>query len=350
MSKLKIAAINSSDDTHLLDHIAPLSNILDIPLFVQNENNYLLVKKYYPKIKSFLNEELRIDYLAKNFDYLIENKFWLYDQKELFKTFNKNIKLFFAPHGNSDKGYINKNLINFYKNQDTVFLYGNHMIDFLKKNKIFQTLKSYAISSNYRLSYYLKNKTFYDQIVEKEIFYKLNKKNKTILYAPTWKDSENSTSFFQIFKNLTKNSLKNYNLIIKPHPLLEKKQTVLFYKNYQSHFLKNIIFLENYPLIFPLLNKIDIYLGDFSSIGYDFLYFQKPMFFLDIHENNNKINSYNLYKCVISIPKKYWNNIYLFIDENLSANFQITQKKMFDYAFGKILKTSNIKKNLMKIF
>src|SRR3972149_409701 len=106
----KIAAINSKDDFHLLDHVAPLAKILNIPLIIQDPNNLLLTKKYYPDVKTILNEEMSIDYLAKNFDYLIENKFWLKDQKELFKYFNKNIKLFFAPHGNSDKGHINKHL------------------------------------------------------------------------------------------------------------------------------------------------------------------------------------------------------------------------------------------------
>jgi hypothetical protein len=349
MSK-KIAAINSNDDFHLLDHIAPLAQILNIPLIIQNKDNLILTKKYYPKVNTILNEEMRIDYLAKNFDFLIENKFWLEDQKEIFKYFNKNIKLFFAPHGNSDKGHINKNLMTFYKKQDGVFLYGNHMIEFLKHQKVFNDLNSFAISSNYRLSFYLNNKKFYDDLIEKDIFSKLNKNNKTIFYAPTWKDSENSTSFFLVFEKLIKNFSKNFNLIIKPHPLLEKREVVLFYQTLKKDFCENIIFLDNYPLIYPILNRVDIYLGDFSSIGYDFLYFQKPMFFLDIHEKKINKRAYNLYKCGICIDKKNWDNIFSFIEKNISDSFKKIQREMFEYAFGKILKISEIKNNLLKIF
>src|SRR5438105_1920604 len=43
----------------------------------------------------------------------------------------------------------------------------------------------------------------------------------------------------------------------------------------------NLLFITDFPLIYPLLAKTDIYLGDVSSIGYDFLFFQKPMFFFN---------------------------------------------------------------------
>ncbi len=41
---------------------------------------------------------------------------------------------------------------------------------------------------------------------------------------------------------------------------------------------KNVVLIEDFPLVYPLLAATDIYLGDVSSIGYDFLMFNRPMF------------------------------------------------------------------------
>ena len=46
----------------------------------------------------------------------------------------------------------------------------------------------------------------------------------------------------------------------------------------------HVYFLKDFPLIYPLLKQIDLYLGDYSSIGYDFLYFDRPLFFLETPE------------------------------------------------------------------
>ncbi|NGX32580.1 MAG: hypothetical protein K1060chlam4_00629, partial [Candidatus Anoxychlamydiales bacterium] len=215
----KIAAVNFSTSFHLLDHIAPLAYILDIPLFVDDEKSFDLLKTLYPQVNSHLNENLSLQLLAKNFDTLISCKWWFTEDKFFLKNFyNKDINLIFCPHGNSDKGHINKANMLAYAMQDMVFLYGDHMKDLLKKLDVYKKLKKHVTIGNFRLEYYKKLKKFYDDIAEKKIFSKLKKNKKTILYAPTWKDLENSTSFFQILKKLTQNVSKDFNLIIKPHP------------------------------------------------------------------------------------------------------------------------------------
>jgi len=345
----KIAAVYYDSVNAHLDHIIPLSFLLNIPIYFEDEKLYKLAKKFYPQTNIILKQPLTYSFLAENYDILISCDNWLAEDKFSFTSLNKkNIKLVFCPHGNSDKGYIMKAKMQAYALQDMVLLYGNHMINFLKKLNVFDHLKQYATVGNFRLSFYKKFKKFYDDLTNKIVFSKFFKKNKTILYAPTWKDQENSSSFFDIFKKLIKKVPPHYNLIIKPHPNLEKKNPVKFYQLYEEKFPNNILFLEDFPLIYPLLNNCDIYLGDFSSIGYDFLYFCKPMFFLDHLQRNSFNKSLFLYKCGKAIDKKYWNNIFPYIESNLNNNFKKTQKKIYDYTFGKEKTLLKIKNKILK--
>ena len=345
----KVACYNLKDK-QLLDHIAPLAYILDAPLFIEQERNYQITKKYYPYTKTLLVNPKDFYSIAKNYTSLIECKFWALD--EIQKMFlNEKLKLFYCPHGNSDKGYIKKEIMELHATQDGCLLYGNHMIDLLKKQNLFNELKSYAIVGNFRLAYYLKFKSFYDDLVKKEILTKFkNPKNKIVLYAPTWKDAEDSTSFFDVYANIKKTLPDNLNLIVKLHPLLEERNPKEFYKVYEDKQRSNVIHLNDFPLIYPILNITDIYLGDFSSVGYDFLSQQKPMFFLDSFQRNFKKDpSLLLHSCGEQIPKKHWINVFDYIKKHESKNFAKIQKKTYEYAFGKFLKIFEIKKNIFEI-
>ncbi|OGN62090.1 MAG: hypothetical protein A3F40_01200 [Chlamydiae bacterium RIFCSPHIGHO2_12_FULL_27_8] len=333
------ACINFKD-THLLDHIAPLAYILETELFLEDEKNFNLTKEFYPEVKSIYNFPIDISVLSKKYDNFIECKFWINTQ--IYKTFfNEKLQFIFSPHGNSDKGLISKNLLKAYQTQDAVFIYGNHMIDLLKKLNVFKNLKKFAVIGNYRLSYYLFFKKFYDQKVENEVFKNLDPKKKTIIYAPTWKDLENSTTFFQDYINIVDSLKKNFNLIIKLHPLLEERNPVEFYKIFNTKNIRNIVQLIDYPLVYPLLNKCDIYLGDFSSVGYDFLYFNRPMFFLKKDKNSF------LQNCGHVIEN--FKNLSSFINEKCLEDFSKIRTSTFRYTFGDLLSLDEIKNRILKI-
>lgn len=344
---MKIAALNTDEEITTLDHIAPLAHILSVPLYTQHENNYKYLKHYYPMTQSILLKKFKTSYFAKKFDALIACRYWNQSLKVIFENVcDKKIKLIFCPHGNSDKGHIENSIFTTYIKQDAVLVYGKHMIDNLKKYISLSNLK-YAKIGNFRLLFYKKNKSFYDEVVKKEIFSKLNKNNKTILYAPTWQDLENSSSIDIILENLKNPINLNYNIIIKPHPSKldnTKKMLKDFIKNNS-----NVLILDDFPLIYPLLNQCDIYLGDFSSIGYDFLYFQKPMFFLDIYQRKKSHPSLFLHNCGIQILKKDWENIFTFIKNHENKCYKKKQIKMYEYAFGKKIPVLEIRKNIAKI-
>lgn len=351
MLKINGAALITESHPHLIDHLAPLCEVLNIPLIVSQDDLFDLAIKYYPTITSqFIeNKDLSFQFLSNNFDILFASTFWTPYYKNLLETLSqKKMILAFSPHGNSDKGNI-ENLLTPYVTQDLVLLYGDQMVDQLKKQNIFNNLKKHTLIGNLRLAFYQKHKQFFDKSAQ-TVLSTLNPKNRTILYAPTWNDAEDSSSFSLLTKHLINNLPSDYNLIIKPHPLLKRRSALDFYKFCYEK--PNVLLLDDIPFVYPILQSTDIYIGDFSSVGYDFLFFQRPMFFIDKKNREKHHPSLFLHSCGISIHPNDLSSIYSLID-NLSKNwdesFKDKQAKVYNYAFGKDLSLNEIKKNILSL-
>lgn len=225
-----------------------------------------------------IHSPIQLDFFAKNFDELYECKFWLPHLKTLFKNvYQKEMQLVFCAHGQSDKGYGNP-LLHPYSSQDRCLIYGSLLKEMLDDLNIQANCQ---FTGNYRLEFYLKHKKFYDTLITKEVLNRFPKQQFTLLYAPTWKDADGSSSFFRSISALCNHLPDHLNLIVKVHPLLEQRDPAQYYR--LSHLIEqkpNRILVDSFPPIYPLLAHVDAYLGDYSSVGYDYLFFQKPMFFL----------------------------------------------------------------------
>jgi hypothetical protein len=280
----------------------------------------------------------------------------LFDEIFFFiqKLSQKHIYTIWCPHGNSDKG--NKILyMEALKKEEVVLVYGKQMIDFLKRKLVFDQLKGYAITGNFRHQFYLEHRSFYDAIAGKEIAGRLPKAKNTFLYAPTWRDYENSSSFFDAATPIIEQLPEDHNLIIKLHPnlhLQEEFQIDELIGKYQER--QNLLFLMDFPPIYPLLNLVDVYIGDMSSIGYDFLIFDRPMFFL----NQNKRNAQNdpgpyLFRCGIEIEPDHYPDIYKIIDRYFHyelRNFSEVRQEVYAYAFGHSKLFIDIKKEILGLY
>lgn len=352
----KYAALQFGFDSHLLDHICPLAELLKMPLYVTEERNEELVKSYYPNVGVFYKPYDDLSWTV-NYDILFKSSFWMANPIDLLlnsskKNSKKKMHFGFCPHGNSDKGY-KKPILAPITKQDIVLIYGEHMVQRLKTQKLWDQIRNPIFIGNYRLAFYRKYQNFYDNLVEKEIFSRLNPKNSNLLYAPTWDDSEESTSFFKFGKDLFKSLTSNYNLIVKLHPLLEEKEPALFYHIIsQAESFPNIRILTDFPLIYPLLSRCDIYLGDFSSIGYDFLVFDRPLFFLDPHEKIlQKDYSRYLHQCGMCIPTNDISQAYSYIEKKLikcTQKYKEKRMRTLKYAFGEEKSFEEIQKNLQQ--
>lgn len=266
----KCAAISTGPLTHL-DHLAPLCYLLNAPLIVTDSKHYELGKKFYPMVdlQYIAFEDLSLEYLAKAFDQIIGcGKFWAMELKPLLEMlYNKKMRFIFSPHGNSDK----ESFLDQVADQDIDLVYGPQMA---------RMRKGHAVEmGNIRRWFYEEHKIFFDAITSSGVFHRCDPNKKTILYAPTWETKATTSSFFHSVGPLIEELGKEYNLLIKLHPLLEENNPALFYK-LLGKYEEEAHFVLDFPLIYPLLEKSSIYIGDFSSIGYDFLYYNRPMFFI----------------------------------------------------------------------
>ncbi len=345
-------------DEHHLDHLGPLCSFMGIPLIVTEDKLCDLAKRYYPGLEVILFDYLAIsEYLVSHFDIIFYSM-----PRDIFdevfflpqKLMQKRIRAIWCPHGNSDKGesifYMEA-----LKKEEAALLYGRQMVETFKRKGVFDQLKGHVITGNYRYQYYLQHKEFYDQIAEREIMRKLPKAQKTLLYAPTWQDYEKSTSFFDATKPLIETLPSEYNLIIKLHPNLTLQQDFLIedlIAAYQSK--QNVLFLKEFPPIYALLNLADLYIGDMSSVGYDFLSFDKPLFFLNqtVRDSKNDAGLY-LFRCGIEIKPEQYADIHTVIANYFQfelRNFSEVRKEVYAYAFGHPKPLEALKKEIVHLY
>jgi hypothetical protein len=310
----KPVALISGPFFHHLDHLAPLCHFIDCPLLVDDKSTYLLGKKYYPEVDIRL-VSLSLKELSSSYNLIILSTKHAKDElSKIYKSMNINFMRFcFCPHGQSDKGLFDSNALS-ESGQDLVLFYGE------RQKNIIEAKENYFIVGNFRLAYYEKFKAFYDKLMD-EILSPLPKQN-TILYSPTWNDQETATTFFQFWKELIFLLPDNYNLIVKLHPLLEKHHPAHTYEALSYNQTKpNILTIFEMPLIYPLLNRTDIYLGDYSAIGYDFLYFNRPLFFL----GEKKVPLYDCGIQISSVPEFY--------EKIETTQTHLSKKRMDEYAY-----------------
>ncbi len=314
------------------------SDILQIPLLVTEDHTFHLAKTFYPELNVSLvyPSDLSLEYLAENFDVIFETgKFWAADlSASLELLYRKKMRFVFCPHGNSDKGHSVQEFVS----QDLSLVYGEHLLDLLKHNGSFEKIKKVVTTGNYRLPYYLKHKEFYDHIAQEKVFRHFASHKPIILYAPTWNNKENPTSFFTATEALIKQLGSDFNLLIKLHPFLVEYHPAHVYAllgRYEQH--PSALFLTDFPPIYPLLEKSVCYIGDYSSIGYDFLAFDRPLFFIP---SKPLLSSYisPLYRCGQTLLPEDLPRLKQMIRSQLQETadpYAALRQQTYLYAFGK---------------
>ena len=347
-SNFSAVCITSGDYTiNHVDHLAIVAYILKAPLFVDSKSLYASIQKYYPQIQPFYfpHHQQILESVAYNYNAIFFSMAnYRTNLSPLLNIFyGKKVHFWYCPHGNSDK------TLEHYSMQEYALIYGNQMKKRLDKEGHLKHLKGYVETGNIRKLFYHTHKAFYDALVEKEVFSKFAKKQTTLLLAPTWQ-SKDKHSCFESCEPLIDQLPDHYNLIVKLHPWLHHHRPGFVYL-IQEKFKhkKNVVILPAYPLVHPLLERTDLYLGDISSIGYEFLQFNRPLFFLipkEHHEKEEK--SFPIYQCGHIIPKKSSQKIFHFIDKHLKDQETLFQKRQetYTFAFGQQIPFSIIDQNI----
>lgn len=360
---MKGAALIGDYQIHNADHLAPIAAIMDIPLLFLNQSDTDLCKSIYPDIQIDTPEynEFNAEEIIRSFDVLFLSDLWpqaKFEQAfgDLEKEYNKRIRHVFCPHGYSDKCFYFKECIY----EDIVLVYGQNMLDLLKECQVGHLLKDHVITGNYRYQYYLKHKIHFDRLVEERFLANFAKKQRTILYAPTWMDSEESSTFFDSCEVILDALPDSYNMIVKLHPRLEMHSCpemdcagVYHYLIGKYSHKTNVVFVEYFPLVFPLLSASDAYLGDTSSVGYDFLAFNRPLFFLNKFRRDPLTDrSAFLFRAGVNILPENYVNLFTIIDDyfNRDQPEDIKRRKeLWNYTFGPERSFEAIKNDIEKI-
>lgn len=349
--------LNAGSRVHYIDHLGIICIIMEIPLLVVEEIDQKTALHYYPEIKCEFTpfQHFSPEFLIAHYDVLYMSDLWDRDTiREKFapleKRYKKTIRNVHVPHGYSDKGFYLRKVAK----EDIALLYGQNMLDMLEQEGVKQDLRDYVITGNYRYTYYKKHKVFYDKIVHEEVVGRFGKKQPTILYAPTWLDLEESSTFFSSCDEILGRLPDHYNMIVKLHPRLELDDTINYYRILGKYDHKpNVLFLNNYPIVYPFLDFCDIYLGDMSSIGYDFLAFNKPMFFLNAKNRHaERDRGLYLFRCGVEVKAEQFSNLYPLIEQSLpydKERYSAIRQEVYHYTFGEERPFSDIKADILRI-
>lgn len=354
MHELNGVAVNRDVSAHLTDHLGPLGAILGVPLLLTTEQHAEYAQAYYPELRILLRdwEELNLQYLVEHFDIFFLSQFWSRDDfyskcRPWEDHFKKTVRNVHCPHGFSDKVFWHE--VSAW--EDILLVYGENMMDLLRSAGVDSHLNLTVHSGNYRYHYYRKHQSFYDQLVEKLFWHRLDRTKPTIFYAPTYLEQEGSTSFFDAPLLLDRLPM-DYNLVVKVHPNVEENDAVSLYRLMAKYDDRpNILFIKDFHVIYPLLARSDIYVGDMSSIGYDFLAFNRPMFFLNqLKRDPEKDRSVFLYRCGVEIKPEQYRDFYRIMEATLPSDnerYASIRQDVYRYTFGEEVSPESLKKAIL---
>ena len=313
---MKAAGLIFDNSPHYLDHLGPFCALKGWPLILCDPDLADIARHFYPDLQIIEQDVLELkDLLKKQTIVSCTPRLEALLNIPIFNTL-------WLPHGNSDKGQI-KPWFDALKEEKTLLVYGQKMIDFLKLGSIHAKMIPVG---DFRKKYFEKHKSFYENL---GLPIQFAQKQTTILYAPTWEDSENNCSLWQSLPKLAQGLPDALNLIVKPHPNTLAKQAPALERLIGQYERKNLQFLLNYPPIFPLLEQCDIYLGDRSSIGYDFLLLDRPLFFLDPH--TDRLDGKDLQSCGTTVTP---DTFYEALKKEEPAHFSEKRKMMSAHVFN----------------
>jgi hypothetical protein len=315
---MQLAALIFGHAFHHLDHLAPLCHFLNIPLVVTDPSVKEMATFFYPGLEIYEMTPIEMSsQVVEHCDALISclsrpllDPLFLVAEE----MHHKKLITIWCPHGNSDKGHLSP-LMEGLQDERLILVYGQKMVDFIRAKN--GKVPDHLFVGNYRLHHYLYFKPFYDEWIKKAL-----PPERTFLYAPTWDDAEGSSSLISSFPFLKEVAP---HLFIKLHPNTLLQSPHLVEKLISQH--EEFFFLPTYAPIYPLLERAQAYLGDMSSIGYDYLSFNRPMFFFNQKGRSDKDQGLYLHRCGETIPSSLL---------NLQGDLHEMRKEVYEYTFSQV--------------
>ncbi len=330
--------VEDREEPHYFEHLAPICFFLGIPLYTRHERMKALCDRVYPAcdVRLISDDYQSLSKLLTEHDAFINAHYLRTPFEHMLKRIcspeeAKGKRFIYLPHGNSDKGIGNTWMWR-YALEDIVLVYGDRMEAFLKQLDVYPYLHHLLHIGNPRKEYYKAFKPHFDQLIDEEVFSLFKKEQKTILYAPTWVDYEGKSSILA-FSSLLKSVPKHWNLIVKLHPNLSNLNPLIVWKvKGAAEEIPNVQVVDHVHSIYPLIERCDAYLGDTSSVGYDFLSVDRPLYFLCD-------DTRYLHQAGRMIQKENWAAAFSVIDQYCQEDLQVLSKKrraLYQETFAKV--------------
>jgi len=247
-----------------MDHMAPLMEILGLPLFVTDEKILESIRTFYPavNVQIFLPPDLG-KALLKTGNTLISciptSKIRrLFGLEEMLEK--RALHTIFVPHG-----YAKEDLTNGILGEKHILVLGKKMVDLLYSLTTIYNFKTLVSIGNYRYLYYKKNQKFMEEKLEKA--FSVAKEHKA-LFFPTELEDPSHISF------LRDHLKEGWKLFVKYHA--KKINDTL---NIEIHKEEKL----DTPYIYPYLEKGSLFVVEDSNAVYDALFFNTPTFFFKDH-------------------------------------------------------------------
>lgn len=350
----KGVVVVSDDQLPHVDHLLPLAHLLQLPCYFLSTGEWEKCQLIYPEVEMKLVDYrlFTAEYLIDQFDVLFVSQFWAQNNPvfDLFEGLEqqkgRQVKKVYAPHGFSDKA----DCLVKCAEESFCLIYGQNMVDMIREGAG-RLPPHHALVGNYRKAYYEKFQSHFDQVARQAVGEHFAAKTRmTVLYAPTWTTPEEADSFFHSAEILLETFPEEWNLIFKPHPRMEslpvnsqEEPSFLRYQQLMGQFMQreNILFLELFAPIYPLLQLVDLYVGDSSSVGYDFLAFDRPLYFLNRQRLNVESDRRaQLFSCGRAIPPEeivfFWERVRQTLEAS-SIGLAPERQRMYRYTFGEPL-------------
>lgn len=272
------AGLIFDDSIHYLDHLAPFCALMDWPLIIVDPIVAESCQKFYPMTRVIHTDFSYLPSHIVSCNTRASIELWLGPFS------NWRGKTLWLPHGQSDKGW-KAPFFEALGEEDLLLIYGERMKQVLEAKGI--RVPQITVG-NFRWQFTQTHQSFYDELMDQSFG-----EEGFILYAPTWQDSEQNSSYPNALEALLEHKPTQDRLLIKPHPnTIKASPARLEHLRGKVERQTNVGLIDDFLPIYPLLRRTKTYIGDMSSIGYDYLRFGKPMFFLCLEKTPLNPSSY----------------------------------------------------------
>ncbi len=273
---------------HHVEHLAPLCAMLDAPLLACDRRDMAVAVACYPGLDVHWMRGItqrspvrgigtRLRELAPDVVYYSH----LAARPLLRGLFDDGRgappRVVHCPHGFSEKRQDWAREVAF---QDVALLQGRHALDQLVEFGVAPQLSYSVLGGDLRHLHYAAHRPFFDAVAAR--FGVAREPGlHTVLYAPTWSDRIGSSSLLAALEPLVAQLPAGHRLVVKPHPLSDRDAEARARIDALCAGHPRVVVLRNCPLTMPFLAQADSYVGDMSSLAYDYLAWQRPMVFLN---------------------------------------------------------------------